>query len=345
MIFIGDVVYPFYDIDLPLINADQQFLNCNKIANFESVLSPFAKKIKTKGIALYSSEQIEHFFKTLNIKYVTLSNNHIFDFDYNIDELKSILHNWGIISIGAGNNLADASIPLIDHEKKTIVLTFGWEVIRCKLAKENSPGVNPYKYNWVIKQVNKFKSEYKDYFMITSFHWNYEFEQYPQPADREFCFKLIDIGVDAIVGHHAHIIQGYEFYHQKPIFYGLGNFYFPNYSYNNFSINFPEKSRFGLSVEINATNNIAIYISELKGKLLTINKKISPEKCNLLKDVSGFQDLSHKDYISFFKSHRTKTKLLPIYKSYKNNIQNGFNDIFVKLRQIPVDVIGRMRSK
>jgi poly-gamma-glutamate capsule biosynthesis protein CapA/YwtB (metallophosphatase superfamily) len=34
----------------------------------------------------------------------------------------------------------------------------------------------------------------------------------------------IDAGADIVIGHHAHITRGIEFYRGKPIFHGLGNF-------------------------------------------------------------------------------------------------------------------------
>ena len=37
---------------------------------------------------------------------------------------------------------------------------------------------------------------------------------------------MIDQGVDGIFGHHPHIINGFEVYKNKPIFYSLGNFFF-----------------------------------------------------------------------------------------------------------------------
>jgi poly-gamma-glutamate synthesis protein (capsule biosynthesis protein) len=36
----------------------------------------------------------------------------------------------------------------------------------------------------------------------------------------------IDQGADLIIGHHPHVLQGIELYHDKPIFYSLGNFIF-----------------------------------------------------------------------------------------------------------------------
>ncbi|MDH6288141.1 CapA family protein [Rhodococcus opacus] len=37
-------------------------------------------------------------------------------------------------------------------------------------------------------------------------------------------YAAIDAGADLVIGHHAHIMRGIEFYCGKPIFHGLGNF-------------------------------------------------------------------------------------------------------------------------
>lgn len=43
------------------------------------------------------------------------------------------------------------------------------------------------------------------------------------PYEREIAHAAIDAGADVVVGHHAHIIRGVEFYESRPIFHGLGN--------------------------------------------------------------------------------------------------------------------------
>ena len=43
------------------------------------------------------------------------------------------------------------------------------------------------------------------------------------PYERAVSQAAIDAGADVIVGHHAHIVRGIEFYRDKPIFHGLGN--------------------------------------------------------------------------------------------------------------------------
>jgi len=41
---------------------------------------------------------------------------------------------------------------------------------------------------------------------------------------------MIEAGADAIFGHHAHRLQPMDTYRGRPIFYGLGNFVWPNFS-------------------------------------------------------------------------------------------------------------------
>jgi poly-gamma-glutamate synthesis protein (capsule biosynthesis protein) len=67
-------------------------------------------------------------------------------------------------------------------------------------------------------------------FIILSLHWGMEFEFYPRQEQVDIAHYLIECGADAIISHHTHNIQPYEFYqtlrdpHRKaPIFYGLGN--------------------------------------------------------------------------------------------------------------------------
>lgn len=44
-------------------------------------------------------------------------------------------------------------------------------------------------------------------------------EEYERPLAR----AAIELGADAVIGHHAHIARGIEFHRGKPIFHGLGN--------------------------------------------------------------------------------------------------------------------------
>jgi poly-gamma-glutamate synthesis protein (capsule biosynthesis protein) len=67
-------------------------------------------------------------------------------------------------------------------------------------------------------------------FVIAHLHWGMEYELYPRPEQLELAHHLAERGVDAILGHHPHVLQPSEHYRTRrdpdrvvPIFYSLGN--------------------------------------------------------------------------------------------------------------------------
>jgi len=63
-------------------------------------------------------------------------------------------------------------------------------------------------------------------FVVLILHGGIEQYHYPTPRMKRWYRHFVDLGADAVVNHHQHCINGYEVYKGKPIFYGLGNFYF-----------------------------------------------------------------------------------------------------------------------
>jgi poly-gamma-glutamate synthesis protein (capsule biosynthesis protein) len=62
--------------------------------------------------------------------------------------------------------------------------------------------------------------------IILSVHWGDEFIDRPSPLQVMFAHKAIDSGANIILGHHPHVLQGIEKYHNGLIAYSLGNFIF-----------------------------------------------------------------------------------------------------------------------
>src|SRR5690606_29432958 len=134
----------------------------------------------------------------------------------------------------------------------------------------------------------------------------------------------------------------------KPIFYSLGNFYFPQIKYGDHQLNFRDTASDGISVDYNGNlNDLRIYHhrQDKQGSFLKLEGCYKIGGFEKLNQVSKFQDLDHKSYINFYKkNHYHKNKLLPIYKNYKNTIAiEGFN-LFVKFRQIPIDLLTKLKN-
>jgi poly-gamma-glutamate capsule biosynthesis protein CapA/YwtB (metallophosphatase superfamily) len=63
-------------------------------------------------------------------------------------------------------------------------------------------------------------------FTILSYHGGHEYWDHPTAETRRFLKWAIDQGVDLVLGHHPHVIQGMEWYRGRLILYSLGNFTF-----------------------------------------------------------------------------------------------------------------------
>ena len=73
----------------------------------------------------------------------------------------------------------------------------------------------------LIKEVKK-NSDY----VISIIHFGKEGYHELETEQIRSAKAYIDAGSDAVIGHHAHALQGIEFYKNKPIIYNLGDFIF-----------------------------------------------------------------------------------------------------------------------
>jgi len=342
MIFLGDFVYPFEE-QTNIFSFDKEFLEEEKMFNLESlVLNPTKHKKLTKGIALYSTEYMYDLLRRLNVKAVGLSNNHITDFQFDIAQFKLDLLDKGIKACGAGENLDDALRPALieDKEYKYVVYSFGWDVIGCQYADKDKQGTAPLDEEIAIKCIKEAKEKYPDRKVIIFLHWNIEYEYYPQPADRKMAFALVEAGADAIIGHHPHIVGVYEEYKGKPIFYSVGNFFLPDYTYQGFKLESSERSRLGLGVKYNEDlDKIGLYWVKNNNNILSLEKDEKLAQCD---DIEVITDLYQNDlakYRTWFKKHRRKKKLLPIYKTHEKTLENKIIFELVKLRNYVIHKI------
>ena len=81
---------------------------------------------------------------------------------------------------------------------------------------------NP-EYREIETEINSLP---EDAFKVLYIHWGNEYINRPSAGQKKFAHWLIDAGFDLIIGMHPHVMQGYEEYNGKHIFYSLGNFVF-----------------------------------------------------------------------------------------------------------------------
>lgn len=78
-------------------------------------------------------------------------------------------------------------------------------------------------------QIDKMKEEGSEFITVV-LHWGTEYQKEPNSYQKKLAQKLIDEGVDLILGSHPHLVQSMEFLestdgkHQGLVAYSMGNF-------------------------------------------------------------------------------------------------------------------------
>lgn len=342
MIFTGDFLYPFTSKDSKLFELDPEFLNTDKVINFESSLEGVGANISYSPIPLLSSKHSMQTLEALQCKVACLANNHVKDFSPNFDKLKDIFDSHFIKTVGAGNNLVEAQKAVVYNDY--VILNFGWDVIGCIKATETSSGTNPFEYSHIKSSFNYYKNNHPFKKLIVIFHWGYEFEIYPHPAHREIAIELARSGAYAIIGHHSHIIMGHEEVNGTPIFYGLGNFYMPIHKTPRGNLlKYKKEAYLGLCVDLKDIKDIKFYLARMEeDNYLKVTRE---EKLSIpfMEERSKFIGMTNKEYIKFFKSNRIKRKGLPIYKRASDS--TFFKNMTVSVRQFLIDFLVKSRLK
>jgi len=345
MIFIGDIALP--KGVTPKIDYLPECFTQPVIANLEGAIA-IKNSASTKDMKLFNDEDVLSFLKQLNVKVVSLGNNHITDIAGSFENTKKLLDNNDIAYCGAGYSLDEASKAAIlkEEEKTYAFLSFGWDVISCEYVGKYDLGVNPLEKDNVVKCIKNVKKAYPEAEIIILPHWDYELEVYPQPMHRELARIAIDAGADAIFGHHSHCVQGIEFYKSKPIIYGLGNWFIPDGVYSNGRSRFPEYSRTQVAIEWEDKNIICHWFEyEPNEHKLRYLKSEDLKESLYMKEISCFTNMSISEYIKWFKKNRKKKRLLPIYKYNDSYLANKFKNFWVISRQKIITALFKLGLK
>jgi poly-gamma-glutamate capsule biosynthesis protein CapA/YwtB (metallophosphatase superfamily) len=210
-----------------LFNSVKPFFDENdfNIMELECPLTIDGDKIAKTGPYLKAHPATAEIINYLNCKLVATANNHFLD--YGAAGLKNsyeALNKFNIEWMGSGFNLAEASKPMV---KAIGDLKFGFINIaesEWTVTFGDEPGCNPIDLPEIFNQINELKNKVD--FIIINVHGGHEHYELPSPRMKKWYRFFIDAGANAVIGHHPHIISGYEYYKEAPIFYGIGNFCF-----------------------------------------------------------------------------------------------------------------------
>jgi poly-gamma-glutamate synthesis protein (capsule biosynthesis protein) len=220
----NDFNYPFREINPFLNNIDYV------IGNLEGPIMEEPVYYSDSSMTFSFNKEIVSILRNNNFDLVSLANNHTMN-NNAFGETRGILLNGNIAFAGHPYTCLEEDI----YENNDFIL----------YALNTT-----YPFNCSMDEMLKIIPE-SDKFMIVMIHWGNEYEEVPSGYQIELAHKMIDSGVDLIIGSHPHVVQSIEKYNDKMIFYSLGNFIFDQY--------FSQKTQQGLLIGLEKYEDRLIY--------------------------------------------------------------------------------------
>lgn len=226
--FTGDVAFSHYfeEIDESRLVDDnvEHFLSSSDycVANIEGAIIK-TKDNKAERFVHSSDPKYCDLLKKLNIRVWNVGNNHILD--YGSDGIIMTLEHAEATAsscIGAGKTETNANNPFIIEK--------GGGIGIISISNDNRKGEGGY-CTFFYKNFDVIKEAIKNIkrnlrWCVVVVHAGDEFADMPMPETRKIYKKYLDFGADIVIGHHPHVVQNYEIFDSKIIFYSLGNFIF-----------------------------------------------------------------------------------------------------------------------
>jgi poly-gamma-glutamate synthesis protein (capsule biosynthesis protein) len=162
------------------------------------------------------------------ITLVSTANNHAWDYGRRaLLETLTNLDRAGVFSIGTGGDLTRATRPVSIVVRGTriawLAVTHVWNQGPIE-AHEGRDYVAWAKMRTLEPIIARARREHD--LVILSYHGGAEYQDAPADTTRRFLDAALDAGVDVVIGHHPHVIQGIGFRAERPVFFSLGNLVF-----------------------------------------------------------------------------------------------------------------------
>lgn len=228
-LFMGDLVvkHPMtealFSPNLQQQLAAHDICSCNFEASIKTANGHAQDKV---GPHLTQHPKLPEYLIQAGFNLISLANNHVYDFG--TTGLQATLDAFAEVkTVGAGTDF-ETTYALQIFEIKGITvgcLAYGEAQFGALIDEQLNPAGFAWIYHPSVEHRIQQARQQVDVLLI-QVHAGAEFMNLPLPEWRQRYRQLIELGADAVIGHHPHVPQGWEWYQDKPIFYSLGNSYF-----------------------------------------------------------------------------------------------------------------------
>ena len=226
--------YPFIYIESLIAGHDLVVANAEGVFTRNASLSITS----TSTLAFTFATATLPALKSFGFTDFSQANNHALDFGWSgLAQSKANISAAGMHSFGDPENKDPG--PLYETIRGTTVAFVGYDQFSSNGGEAGS----------TLAAIAE--AEQRHAFIIVYPHWGVEYSDGTTTLQTKLAHEFVDAGADAVIGAHPHVIEPYEIYKGRAIFYSLGNFIFDQ-SWS------PDVSH-GLAVDISLTDTTVTY--------------------------------------------------------------------------------------
>ena len=186
------------------------------VSNFEAAISEV--HIPTPPLIMRFSVD-QRFIPALRrsgVTHVSLANNHTLDYGQSAyRNTRAMLAANDIVSFGHSTTLSTSSITYIKAGSTTVSIL----AIHTLFVAPNPV---------ILRDLVEYMKKTSDV-QLAFIHWGTEYKPSHDAGQATLANYLVTLGIDAIIGHHPHVVEDVQLIGNVPVFYSLGNFIFDQY--------------------------------------------------------------------------------------------------------------------
>ncbi len=225
---LGDLGYPFAGVAAQLREADIT------AGNLESALGDTGEP-EQKRYPFRAPPGAAEALRLAGFDIVSLANNHGMDYgEEALLQAIDLLRAQDVSTVGAGANKVEAYAPQIVEVNGLQVAFLGYVDVPPEAstgfdtaswtATEETAGIAWADPEQIAADIGAIRDQVD--LVVVLLHSGFEYQPMPSKPQKAATYAAVEAGADLVVGHHAHILQGIEWYRNGVIIYGTGNFAF-----------------------------------------------------------------------------------------------------------------------
>jgi Bacterial capsule synthesis protein PGA_cap len=210
---------------------------------FDSVLAPLAPAMRGADLAFANLEfplgepewvrsgrapefrhdaEVPAALVRAGVRVVSLANNHIMDCGARgLERTIAACAAAGLAVVGAGPTLEAACRPARFEIAGQRIVVLAYATPSENAATADAPGFAPLELGRVRADLERCRGEAD--LVIVSAHWGSMYVDYPPPRVADMADAIEALGVDVVLGHHPHVLQGFRRHGRTLVMLSLGD--------------------------------------------------------------------------------------------------------------------------